>query len=176
MSPEHDQNLPTATVESSSTEVAADIPRDGAAESQSAPPSSSASIATSVSSTGAGAAVARAPEPRSGETNWVERASAVPEPAEIASSVGATEQSSAPEVAEPAASADTAQITAAIQSVDSAETAVVIPAMTAGEAAAASESSDASESTQTMDQLMDQFSVPEPSQPKAKFSTGTCWR
>ena len=162
MSPEHDQNLPTATVESSSTEGSADIPRDGAAESQSAPPSSSASIATSVSSTGAGAAVARAPEPRSGETNLVERGSAAPEPAEIAPSVGATEQSSAPEVAEPAASADTAQITAAIQSVDSAETAVVIPAMTAGEAAAASESSDASESTQTMDQLMEQFSVPEP--------------
>ena len=134
MSPEHDQNLPTATVESASTEAAADIPRDGAAESQSAPPSSSASIATSVSSTGAGAAVARAPEPRSGETNLVERGSAAPEPAEIAPPVGATEQSSAPEVAEPAASADTAQITAAIQSVDSAETAVVIPAMTAGEA------------------------------------------
>ena len=162
MSPEHDQNLPTATVESSSAEASADIPRDGAAESQSELPSSSASIATSVSSTGAGAAVARAPEPRSGETNLVERASAAPEPAEIAPPVAATEQSSAPEVAEPAATAETAQITAAIPSVESVETAVIIPAIPAGEAAAVSESSDTSESTQTMDQLMEQFSVPEP--------------
>ena len=69
-----------------------------------------------------------------GKLTWLSERSAAPEPAEIAPSVGATEQSSAPEVAEPAASADTAQITAAIQSVDSAETAVVIPAMTAGEA------------------------------------------
>src|SRR5277367_6140402 len=167
MSPEHDQNLPTATVESGSTEASADIPRDGAAEVQSEPPSTSAGIATSVSSSGAGAAVARAPEPRSGANNLVERAAAAPEPAGVAPSVGATEPSSAPEVAEPAVAEpavtyDTAPITAAIQSVESAETAVAIPAIASGEGVGASESSDSSESTQTMDQLMEQFSVPEP--------------
>jgi len=167
MSPEHDQNLPTATVESGSTEASADIPRDGAAEVQSEPPSTSAGIATSVSSSGAGAAVARAPEPRSGENNLVERAAAAPEPAGVAPSLGATEQSSAPEVAEPAVAepavtSDTAPLTAAIQSVESAETAVAIPAIASGEGVGASESSDSSESTQTMDQLMEQFSVPEP--------------
>src|SRR5271163_1155570 len=146
MSPEHDQNLPTATVESGSTEASADIPRDGAAEVQSEPPSTSAGIATSVSSSGAGAAVARAPEPRSGENNLVERAAAAPEPAGVAPSVGATEQSSAPAVAEPAVTSDTAPLTAAIQSVESAETAVAIPAIASGEGVGASESSDSSES------------------------------
>ena len=67
MSPEHDPNLPTATVESAGSDAPVENPHGSAGEAISEPPSGAVSVAASASSAGTGAAVARAPEPRSGE-------------------------------------------------------------------------------------------------------------
>ena len=72
MSPEHDLNLPTATVESASTDASAEIPQGSAGGAMSEPPSGAVSMA-SASSTGTGAAVARAPEPGSADNGAAEQ-------------------------------------------------------------------------------------------------------
>ena len=64
MSPEHDLNLPTATVESASTETSAEMPQGSAGEaaSQAATEhasSSTASVSSAVTATGTAAAVAQ---------------------------------------------------------------------------------------------------------------------
>ena len=76
MSPEHDLNLPTATVESAGTDASAEIPQGSAGGAISEPPSGAVSMAGSASSTGTGAAVARAPEARSADNGAAERAAA----------------------------------------------------------------------------------------------------
>src|SRR5271170_3822678 len=178
MSPEHDLNLPTTTVESASTDATAEIPRGSAGEAMSEPASSSVSMAASASSTGTGAAVARAPEPRSGDNGVAERAAAATVPATTNESAGAIEAASATEFAQPAASADSSAVTAAIQAVDNTETAVAIPAMSAPEGSAVGEiadsvgSADAGETSQTMDQLMEQFAVPEPAAAEGEIFDG----
>src|SRR5580658_4483876 len=170
MSPEHDLNLPTATVESAGTDASAEIPHGGAREANSESPSSSASVgAPAMSSTGTGAAVARAPEPRSME----ERAAATPEVAAAPASLGATEQpSGAAGRIVPAESADTAEVTAAIQFVEAAGAAAENPAVARVDASAAAESSESAETSQTMDQLMEQFAVPEPAAAEGEIFDG----
>jgi small subunit ribosomal protein S1 len=159
MSPEHDLNLPTATVESTSTDASAGIPHGSAGDTAGEPASSSVSMAASGSATGTGAAVARAPEPRSMD----ERAAATPEVAEAPASVGATEQGSgAAELIVRAESADTAEVTAAIQFVEAAGAPAENPAVAVPEGTTPTETAESAETTQTMDQLMEQFAVPEP--------------
>ena len=170
MSPEHDLNLPTATVESAGTDASAEIPHGGAREANSESPSSSASVgAAAMSSTGTGAAVARAPEPRSME----ERAAATPEAAAAPASVGATEQpSGAAGQTVPAESADTAEVTAAIQFVEAARAAAENPAVAGPEGTTPAETAESAETTQTMDQLMEQFAVPEPAAAEGEIFDG----
>src|SRR5580693_8512628 len=170
MSPEHDLNLPTATVESAGTDASAEIPHGGAREANSESPSSSASVgAPAMSSTGTGAAVARAPEPRSME----ERAAATPEVAAAPASLGATEQpSGAAGRIVPAESADTAEVTAAIQFVEAAGAAAENPAVARPEGTTPAETAESAETAQTMDQLMEQFAVPEPAAAEGEIFDG----
>ncbi len=163
MSPEHDLNLPTATVESASTETPGENQQGGASEAASEPPGNtvSASVSTSASSTGTGAAVARAPEPRSGENGAAaERAVATSEPAETNAAGGVTEVNRTGEVTEPVASTDSAAITA------------TMPAAGAQDGIAVTDSSESAETTQTMDQLMEQFAVPEPAAAEGEIFDG----
>jgi small subunit ribosomal protein S1 len=168
MSPEHDLNLPTATVESASTDASAEIPPGGTGEAVGEPANSSVGMAASASATGTGAAVARAPEPRSVE----ERAAATREVAAAPASVAATEQSGAAELIAPAESADTAEVTAAIQFVEAAVAAAENPAVAVPEGTTPAESSESAETTQTMDQLMEQFAVPEPAAAEGEIFDG----
>ncbi len=183
MSPEHDPNLPTATVESAGTEASAEIPQVSAGGAVSEPPSGSVSLAASASSTGTGAAVARAPEPRAAYNGTAAQAPAqaperAPAPVEAmgtSAAGGVTEEASATEIAQPVASTETAEANSAIHSADSAETAVAIPPIPGGEANAPGESTEGSESgetSQTMDQLMEQFAVPEPAAAEGEIFDG----
>jgi len=173
MSPEHDLNLPTATVESAGTDAPAENPQGSASEAVAEPPSSSASVSTAAAiSTGTAAAVARAPEPRSGDNGVAEPSPANAESAEKIAADDVREQSSAAELIAPAESADTSEVTAAIQFVDAAETPAASPAVTVPEGTPPSESSESAETTQTMDQLMEQFAVPEPAAAEGEIFDG----
>jgi small subunit ribosomal protein S1 len=172
MSPEHDPNLPTATVESASSDAPVENPHGSAGEAISEPPSGAVSMAASVSSAGTGAAVARAPEPRAGDNGVAERAAATAEPADAQRSASVTEEASATETAQLAASADSSEITAAVQAVDAVETAAAIPAVGAPEAAVSADGSESGETSQTMDQLMEQFAVPEPAAAEGEIFDG----
>jgi small subunit ribosomal protein S1 len=158
MSPEHDLNLPTATVESASTDASAEIPQGSAGGAMSEPPSGAVSMA-SASSTGTGAAVARAPEPGSADNGAAEQLA--DGPAAMVEPVGA---------GAPGGGAEEAS--AAIQSADTAETAVAISAITSGDATAAGEPGESGETSQTMDQLMEQFAVPEPAAAEGEIFDG----
>src|SRR5580698_2795967 len=171
MSPEHDPNLPTVTVASPSSDVPVEHPHGSAGEAMSEPPSGAVSMA-SASSAGTGTAVARAPEPRSGDNDVAERAAATTEPAEAQASAGATEAASAAETAQPVASAESSEATATVYAVDATETAVAIPTVGAPEAAASADSSESGETSQTMDQLMEQFAVPEPAAAEGEIFDG----
>jgi small subunit ribosomal protein S1 len=171
MSPEHDPNLPTVTVASPSSDAPVEHPHGSAGEAMSEPPSGAVSMA-SASSAGTGTAVARAPEPRSGDNDVAERAAAATEPAEAQASAGATEAASAAETAQPVASAESSEATATVYAVDATETAVAIPTVGAPEAAASADSSESGETSQTMDQLMEQFAVPEPAAAEGEIFDG----
>jgi small subunit ribosomal protein S1 len=176
MSPEHDLNLPTATVESASTETSAEMPQGSAGEaaSQAATEhasSSTASVSSAVTATGTAAAVARAPEVRSTENDGAERAAATSEPALSSVSPAVAEASSTAAVTEQAAPADTAELTAAIQ-IDASAAATANPADATVGASAGAESSESAETTQTMDQLMEQFAVPEPAVAEGEIFDG----
>src|SRR3984885_1693452 len=160
MSPEHDPNLPTATVESASSDAPVENPHGSAGEAISEPPSGAVSMAASASSAGTGAAVARAPESRSGENGVAERAAARTEPGEAQASVTVTEEANATETAQPVASADSSEITATVHAVDATET------------AASADGSESGETSQTMDQLMEQFAVPEPAAAEGEIFDG----
>jgi small subunit ribosomal protein S1 len=177
MSPEHDLNLPTATVESASTDTSAETPQGSAGEAASGSASqhvsgSTPSVTTAASATGAAAAVARAPEQRSADNGALERAAPTSEPEGTSVPAGAAEASSAAEVTDRVASADGAEVTAAIQIDGSAATAAPSAADTAAEASASGESSESAETTQTMDQLMEQFAVPEPAAAEGEIFDG----
>ena len=176
MSPEHDLNLPTATVESASTETSAEMPQGSAGEaaSQAATEhasSSTASVSSAVTATGTAAAVARAPEVRSTENDGAERAAATSEPALSSVSPAVAEASSTAAVTEQAAPADTAELTAAIQ-IDASAAATANPADATVDASVGAESSESAETTQTMDQLMEQFAVPEPAVAEGEIFDG----
>jgi small subunit ribosomal protein S1 len=172
MSPEHDPNLPTATVESASSDAPVENPHGSAGEAISEPPSGAVSMAASVSSAGTGAAVARAPEPRAGDNGVAERAAATAEPADAQGSASVREEASATETAQLATSADSSEITAAVQAVDAVETAAAIPVVGAPEAAVSADGSESGETSQTMDQLMEQFAVPEPAAAEGEIFDG----
>jgi small subunit ribosomal protein S1 len=163
MSPEHDLNLPTATVESANTDAPAEIPQGSASEAISEPANAAVSMTASASSTGTGAAVARAPEPRSGDNGVAERTPAATEAAEATAAANEAEEASAAETAQLGPSAtNSSEITAAIPSLDAVETSATIPAVTAPDASATADAAESAETSQTMDQLMEQFAVPEP--------------
>jgi len=172
MSPEHDLNLPTATVESANTDAPAEIPQGSASEAISEPANAAVSMTASASSTGTGAAVARAPEPRSGDNGVAERTSAATEAAETIAAGDATEPASARETAQPIASTENSEMSAAIHPAESAETSAAIPAVTSGDGAAVAESAESAETSQTMDQLMEQFAVPEPAAAEGEIFDG----
>ncbi|MFZ0584054.1 MAG: 30S ribosomal protein S1 [Candidatus Acidiferrales bacterium] len=142
MSPEHDPNVPTSTVES----VQTDPPEENSA-AISEPFSGSgmvASASTAAGSRGAATAVARAQVPVIQEPPSVEESPAPAETDALASAATAEAPATAatsPEIA------DTTEVTAAIHT---------------GEPIESVEASETTESTETMDQLMDQFAVPEP--------------
>lgn len=142
MSPEHDPNVPTSTVES----VQTDPPEENSA-AISEPFSGSgmvASASTVAGSRGAATAVARAQVPVIQEPPSVEESPAPAETDALASAATAEAPATAatsPEIA------DTTEVTAAIHT---------------GEPIESVEASETTESTETMDQLMDQFAVPEP--------------
>jgi small subunit ribosomal protein S1 len=176
MSPEHDLNLPTATVESASTETSAEMPQGSAGEavSQSAPEPASvgaASVSNAGSATGTAAAVARAPEVRSAENDPPEQAAATSEAVATSAPDAVAEASSTAAVTEQAASADTAEVTAAIR-IDAGAAATASPADAAVDASAPGESTESAETTQTMDQLMEQFAVPEPAAAEGEIFDG----
>jgi small subunit ribosomal protein S1 len=181
MSPEHDLNLPTATVESAGTEPSAEMPQGSAGEaaSQSAPEQASvgtASVSSAVSATGAAAAVARAPEVCSADNDAPERATATSEPVATSVPAAVTEASSTAAVTEPAASVDTAEVTAAIQ-IDAAGVATAAAGApdtsgTAVDSSVSGETTESAETTQTMDQLMEQFAVPEPAAAEGEIFDG----
>ena len=143
MSPEHDPNVPTSTVES----VQTDPPEENSAaisEPFSAALAWSASASTAAGSRGAATAVARAQVPVIQEPPSVEESAAPAETDALASAATAEAPATAatsPEIA------DTTEVTAAIHT---------------GEPIESVEASETTESTETMDQLMDQFAVPEP--------------
>jgi small subunit ribosomal protein S1 len=172
MSPEHDPNLPTATVASASSDAPVENPHGSAGEAISETPSGAVSMAASASSAGTGAAVARAPEPRSGDNGVAERAAATTEPAEAPASASVTEEASATETAQPVAAADSSDITGTVYAVDATETATAIPAVGAPEVAASADGSESGEASQTMDQLMEQFAVPEPAAAEGEIFDG----
>jgi small subunit ribosomal protein S1 len=176
MSPEHDPNLPTATVESASTESSAEMPQGSAGEalSQSASEhasSNTASVSAALSASGTAAAVARAPEVRAAENDASERAAATSEPVATTAPTAMAEANNTAEVTEQAASADTAEVTAAIQ-IDASAAATASPADAAVDASAPGESTESPETTQTMDQLMEQFAVPEPAAAEGEIFDG----
>jgi small subunit ribosomal protein S1 len=183
MSPEHDLNLPTATVESTGTDKSAEMPQGSAGEAapglasgpaSEAASSSTPSITTAVSSSGAGAAVARAPEVRSGDSGVEGRAAASDSVATSAPEAVA-EASNSAEVTEQAACADTADQTAAIHIDGGAATSAANAPDTSGTAVDASvvgESNEPAETSQTMDQLMEQFAVPEPAAAEGEIFDG----
>jgi small subunit ribosomal protein S1 len=177
MSPEHDLNLPTATVESASSDKSAEMSQGSAGEAASgsspeAASSSTASVTTAASSSGAGAAVARAPEVRPTDDGAMEGPAAASEPAATSASAGAAEASSTAEVTEQPASSDVSDQTAAIQVDGGAAAAAGSVADTAVDASASGESSESAETTQTMDQLMEQFAVPEPAAAEGEIFDG----
>lgn len=177
MSPEHDPNLPTATVESASADTAAEPPQGNAVEAASVPSSEAASsstpsVTTAMSATGAAAAVARAPEPRSGENGLTERAVATSESGATAVPAGVTEPSSSAEVTEHSASSDISDQTAAIQIDGSAAAPAASTADSAVDASPSADSPESAETPQTMDQLMEQFAVPEPAAAEGEIFDG----
>jgi small subunit ribosomal protein S1 len=177
MSPEHDLNLPTATVESASTEPSAEMPQASAGEAASVPSADAASnstpsVVTAVSSGGAGAAVARAPEVRSGDNGVAEQAAATSEPVPTSAPEGVTDASSTAEVTAQAASSDVSDQTAAIQVDGGAAADGGSAADTAVDASASGESTESAETSQTMDQLMEQFAVPEPAAAEGEIFDG----
>ena len=177
MSPEHDPNLPTATVESASADAAAEPPQGNAAEAASVPSSEAASsstpsVTTAMSATGAAAAVARAPEPRSGENGVTERAVATSESGATAVPAGVTEPSSSAEVTEHSASSDISDQTAAIQIDGGAAAPAASTADSAVDASPSADSPESAETSQTMDQLMEQFAVPEPAAAEGEIFDG----
>jgi small subunit ribosomal protein S1 len=133
--------------------------------------SSTASVSSAVTATGTAAAVARAPEVRSTENDGAERAAATSEPALSSVSPAVAEASSTAAVTEQAAPADTAELTAAIQ-IDASAAATANPADATVGASAGAESSESAETTQTMDQLMEQFAVPEPAVAEGEIFDG----
>jgi small subunit ribosomal protein S1 len=176
MSPEHDLNLPTATVESASADTSAETPQGSAGEAVSQSASEQVSVGTAsalnaVSATGAAAAVARAPEVRSAENDGLEQAAATSEPVTTSAPAAMAEASSTAEVTEQAASADTSEVTAAIQ-IDASTAATASPADAAVDASAPGEPTESAETTQTMDQLMEQFAVPEPAAAEGEIFDG----
>ncbi|MGA7839285.1 MAG: 30S ribosomal protein S1 [Candidatus Acidiferrales bacterium] len=177
MSPEHDPNLPTATVESASADTAAEPPQGNAVEAASVPSSEAASsstpsVTTAMSATGAAAAVARAPEPRSGENGLTERAVATSESGATAVPAGVTEPSSSAEVTEHSASSDISDQTAAIQIDGGAAAPAASTADSAVDASPSADSPESAETSQTMDQLMEQFAVPEPAAAEGEIFDG----
>lgn len=177
MSPEHDPNLPTATVESASADTAAEPPQGNAVEAASVPSSEAASsstpsVTTAMSATGAAAAVARAPEPRSGENGLAERAVATSESGATAVPAGVTEPSSSSEVTEHSASSDISDQTAAIQIDGGAAAPAASTADSAVDASPSADSPESAETSQTMDQLMEQFAVPEPAAAEGEIFDG----
>ena len=177
MSPEHDPNLPTATVESASADTAAEPPQGNAVEAASVPSSEAASsstpsVTTAMSATGAAAAVARAPEPRSGENGLAERAVATSESGATAVPAGVTEPSSSAEVTEHSASSDISDQTAAIQIDGGAAAPAASTADSAVDASPSADSPESAETSQTMDQLMEQFAVPEPAAAEGEIFDG----
>jgi small subunit ribosomal protein S1 len=137
MSPEHDPNVPTSTVESNQTDTPAE---SSAAASE--PPNGS-TVASASGSGGAATAAVRAPEPIAPEAPAVEESVA---PAEM----NANAPAAAPEMPSIAATPETA------------ETAEVAAAAQVPEPADPVETGETAETAETMDQLMDQFAVPEP--------------
>jgi small subunit ribosomal protein S1 len=143
MSPEHDPNVPTSTVESNQTDTPAE---SSAAASE---PHNGSTLGSTSGSGGAATAAVRAPQPIAPEAAAVEESV---EPVEMSASAPFAAPEMPSTVANPEG-ADTAEVTAAS------------PAPAPGDAvetAETNEHSDATESSETMDQLMDQFAVPEP--------------
>ncbi len=142
MSPEHDPNVPSSALDSIQTDPPEDSsaaisePRSGSGSGMSASGASG--------SGGAATAVARAPKPVIQEPASVEESAT---PAET------NESASAATVEAPATAAQTPEI---------ANSAEITAAIHTGEPTESAEAAETTESAETMDQLMDQFAVPEP--------------
>lgn len=137
MSPEHDPNVPTSTVESNQTDTAAE------SSTAASEPHNGSTVASASSSGGRATAAVRAPEP------------VVPETPAAEESVEAAELNASTHVAVP----ETPSIAA---TPETAESAAVRAAAPVPEPADPVETGETAETAETMDQLMDQFAVPEP--------------
>jgi small subunit ribosomal protein S1 len=142
MSPEHDPNVPSSAVDAIQTDPPEESSPAISEPYGASPVAVSASAASG--SGGAATAVARAPKPVTEAPPSVDE-SATPaetnESAPAATAEAPTTTAPSPEIA------DTAEITAATHT---------------GEPTESVEAAETTESTETMDQLMDQFAVPEP--------------
>jgi small subunit ribosomal protein S1 len=143
MSPEHDPNVPTSTVESNQTDTPAE---SSAAASE---PHNGSTVASTSSSSGAATAAVRAPKPSAPEAPSVEESV---EPAEMNASAPIANLEM-PTTATSSETAETVEVAAAAQVPEPADPV---------ETAETTEAAETTETVETMDQLMDQFAVPEP--------------
>ena len=140
MSPEHDPNVPTTIAESSQAESPAE---NSSAKSE---PHNGSAVASTSSSSGAATAAVRAPEAAASETAAVEE------------SVEPAEMNAAP----PAVSPEMPSVAASPETAETAEVTAASPAAAPTDPVETAEATETGESAETMDQLMDQFAVPEP--------------
>jgi small subunit ribosomal protein S1 len=143
MSPEHDPNVPTSTVESNQTDTPAE---SSAAASE---PHNGSTVASTSSSSGAATAAVRAPKPSAPEAPSVEESV---EPAQMNASAPIANLEM-PTTATSSETAETVEVAAAAQVPEPADPV---------ETAETTEAAETTETVETMDQLMDQFAVPEP--------------
>src|SRR5277367_6221931 len=164
MSPEHDPNLQPSVADAATSEPAAEdtkLEASGAAESAKSSVSANSGI-----STGAGTAVVRAQE---NSATSPAKSGATLEGTASAEATALADQNAAPSAAESSStSSSTSASTGEISQVH--ETSSIEPALTAEIARTdeinatteAAKSPEGAESAETMDQLLDQFAVPEP--------------
>jgi small subunit ribosomal protein S1 len=163
MSPEHDNNLQPAT-ETSTAEAVAELPKKTAQE---LPAAATSSVTAASQAAGGGTAVARAPEnsPVTASSIVVEENAGSSVSAEAGSASGEDATASATTVA-PVNSGDANELGAAIDRLlEAGSTGPTTGAGSVHETGTESTTGSGAESSdnnETMDQLLDQFSTPEP--------------
>jgi small subunit ribosomal protein S1 len=159
MSPEHDPNLQPSVEDAATSEPAAEdtnLEASGPAESAKSSVSANSGI-----STGAGTAVVRAQD---NSASSPAKSGATLEETASAEAIVPADQNAAPSSTESSSTAGMSQVheTSSTEPALTAEIAQTHETDAATEAAKSPEGAESAESAETMDQLLDQFAVPEP--------------